>query len=169
VGREPRVLVAEPLTASAFEVFGWVPASDTDPSDGKHRLEFAWEDPHVNVISHRPDEIEHDGPRLHCDRMFRHATHTQALLVLDNQSVVAVAPSHVDFGGDEDTSTIRAFSLKMHDMFVLHRGTWHWGPFPIGTNPVNLYNLQGFGYERDNDCVDLSGLDLWVETGEGRG
>ena len=39
--------------------------------------------------------------------------------------------------------------------FVLHRGTWHWGPFPLGDEPVLLFNVQGLGYARDNDSVSL--------------
>jgi hypothetical protein len=39
--------------------------------------------------------------------------------------------------------------------FVLHRGTWHWGPFPLGTEAVQLLNVQGLGYARDNASVSL--------------
>lgn len=151
--------VAEPISASAFAPFGWLPVADTDPSDGRGRLEFTWGDPHVNVIVHRADEVTRVGSpngALVCDRMFRHDSHTQALLVLDRDCVVAVAPPDADLVGQSDIATIRAFALRPHDSFVLWRGTWHWGPFPLGDEPVHLYNVQGFGYENDNRSVDLS-------------
>ena len=50
---------AEPLTAEAWRAFGWLPVADTDPADGMHTLEFSWADPHLNVIGHTPDEVEH--------------------------------------------------------------------------------------------------------------
>jgi hypothetical protein len=39
---------------------------------------------------------------------------------------------------------------------VLHEGTWHWGPFPVGPEPVQLLNVQGRRYADDNDSVDLA-------------
>ncbi|MGH9029145.1 MAG: ureidoglycolate lyase [Acidimicrobiales bacterium] len=165
MGSEPKVVIAEQISASAFEPFGWLPLADTDPADGSHRLEFAWADPHVNVISHSADEVGRKGGALVCDKMFRHQTHTQALLVLDNDSVLAVAPAEVDFSRDEDVAEVRVFRLVSHDSLVLHRGTWHWGPFPLGDDPVHLYNVQGLGYEKDNECVDLERFAILVDGG----
>ncbi len=54
-----------------------------------------------------------------------------------------------------DLDTLRAFVLKPLDCFVLHRGTWHWGPFPIERAPVRLLNVQGRRYAEDNASVDL--------------
>jgi ureidoglycolate hydrolase len=164
MGGEARRVSAQPITGAAFEPFGWLPVADTDAADGSHRMEFAWDDPHVNVISHSADEVERRGGAILCDRMFRHRTHTQALLVLDNDCVIAVAPSHLDFSRSEDADGVRFFRLQMHDSLVLHRGTWHWGPFPVGPDPVLLYNVQGLGYERDNESVDLSRFDLMVDV-----
>ena len=53
----------------------------------------------------------------------------------------------------EETS--RAFSLAPLDCFVLFQGTWHWGPFPLGPEPVKLLNVQGVRYAEDNASVDL--------------
>ena len=50
---------------------------------------------------------------------------------------------------------MRAFRLRPLDAFVLHRGTWHWGPFPLGGDPVQLLNVQGRRYAEDNASVDL--------------
>ena len=51
---------------------------------------------------------------------------------------------------------MRAFRLEKLDAVVLHRGTWHWGPFPLGDEPVLLFNVQGLGYARDNASADLA-------------
>jgi ureidoglycolate hydrolase len=155
---------AEPLTVGGWEPFGWIPRRDTDGADGVQRLTFEWSDVHLNVISHTPQEIEHTAEGLLCDGLFRHDTHTQALLVLDVPSVIAVAPADVDFGTPGALDTVRAFVLRPLDNFVLHRGTWHWGPFPLGDRPVTLYNVQGLRYAEDNTKVDLVGRSMAVEV-----
>jgi ureidoglycolate hydrolase len=90
--------------------------------------------------------------------MYRHDTHTQVLLALTGPSVIAVAPADVDPSTAEGATTIRAFRLEKLDAVVLHRGTWHWGPFPLGEDPVLLFNVQGLNYARDNASVELGGL-----------
>ena len=89
--------------------------------------------------------------------MYRHDTHTQALMVMNCDAVVAVAPASLDFSDPADLDEIRAFVLHPLDCLVLHRGTWHWGPFPIGPDPVRLLNVQGRRYAEDNASVDLPG------------
>lgn len=157
-------IVAETLSAEAFAPYGWVPLADTDPDDGSRRLEFAWADPHVNIISHGPEEITRVDAGIVCDRMYRHLTHTQALLVLDEDSVVAVAPAGTKLDSADDLSSVKAFRLRRHDAFILERGTWHWGPFPLSERPVHLYNVQGLGYAKDNEMADLGGWGLVVRT-----
>ena len=141
-----------------------MPVPDTDAADGTFRMEFAWGDCHVNVISHTRDEIDKTEKGLRCDVMFRHDTHTQALLALDGPSVIAVAPAAVDFSDPDDLSSVRAFVLQPLDALVLHRGTWHWGPFPLEERPVTLYNVQGLRYAEDNASVDLGARALAVEV-----
>lgn len=149
-------ITAEPLSPAAFAPFGWLPVPDTDPADGVHTLEYAWGDPHLNVIGHHPDEVEHtpDGA-LRCTRLYRHDSHTQALMSLDVPAVLAVAAAAVDFSGPEHLQDVRAFAVAPLQCFVLHRGTWHWGPFPVGSEPVRLLNVQGRRYRDDNAFVDL--------------
>jgi len=149
-------LVAEPLTAAAWEPFGWLPVDDTDPADRAHTLNFEWADPHLNVIAHAADEVTHTEHGLVCERMYRHDTHTQALTPLNCDAVVAVAPAGVDFSQPGDVATVRAFVLHPLDTLVLHQGTWHWGPFPVGDEPVRLLNVQGRRYTEDNASVDLA-------------
>ena len=162
-----RTVVATPLTAADWAPFGWLPVADTDPADATHSYEFAWGDPHVNVIAHHADEIEHIDAGLVCDRFFRHDTHTQVLLPLDVDSVIAVAPRAVEFTSVADLDTVRAFALPPLAGFALFRGTWHWGPFPWGDASVHLWNVQGKRYAEDNACADLvERLDATVEISE---
>lgn len=151
-----RTVAAVPLTAAAWAPFGWLPVADTDPADTGFTYEFAWGDPHVNVISHAPGEIERTGSgALVCDRFYRHDTHTQVLLPLDVDSVVAVAPAEIELSTADDLAAVRAFALRPLEGFTLFRGTWHWGPFPVGDAPVHLWNVQGKRYAEDNICADL--------------
>ncbi|MFL6241152.1 MAG: ureidoglycolate lyase [Actinomycetes bacterium] len=153
-------LTLEPgrLTEQEWAPFGWLPVADTDPSDGTNTLHFAWGDPHLNVIAHAYDEIEHRPEGAVVARMYRHATHTQALMGLNVPSLLAVAAPDATFSDPSDLDRIRAFRLEPHEVLVLHRGTWHWGPFPLGTEPVRLLNVQGLRYAEDNDSVDIAAV-----------
>jgi len=154
---QPRVVTIEalPLTAAAWEPFGWLPVADTDPRDADHELEFAWGDPHVNVIAHTYDEIDHTGDGAVCTVMFRHDTHTQTLMALNGPAIVAVAPAGVDFSDPAHLEAVRAFRLEVQDALVLARGTWHWGPFPVAEPVVRLFNVQGRRYAEDNASVSF--------------
>jgi ureidoglycolate hydrolase len=110
----------------------------------------------VNVISHAPDEIERTGRGAICAGMYRHDSHTQTLMPLNVDSVVAVAPAALDFSDPAHLDAVRAFRLRPLDAFALARGTWHWGPFPIGHEPVRMFNVQGKRYAEDNTFVDLA-------------
>jgi len=150
-------IVAEPLSDDAWAPFGWLPRADTDPSDGDHTLEFAWSDAHLNTIEHRTDEVEATASGVRCAVMYRHETHTQVLTPLDASSVLAVAPAASRFDSPADVTLIRAFVVDPGQTVVLHRGTWHWGPFPIrGASSVRLLNVQGRRYVEDNRSVDLT-------------
>jgi ureidoglycolate hydrolase len=150
-------LDAEPLTAVAWAPFGWLPRAETDPDDGRQTLHYEWGDPHLNVIAHAPDEVEHTKGGLVCGGLYRHVTHTQALMPLNCDAVLAVAPPghHLDGTGIEG---IRAFHVAPLDALVLAQGTWHWGPFPLGDEPVRLFNVQGRRYSEDNEYADLAQL-----------
>jgi ureidoglycolate hydrolase len=88
--------------------------------------------------------------------MYRHDTHTQTLMPLNVDSVVAVAPAGVDFSDPADLDVVRVFRVSPLEAFALFRGTWHWGPFPIGTEAVRMFNVQGKRYAEDNASVDLA-------------
>jgi ureidoglycolate hydrolase len=146
----PRRLAAQRLDEQAFSPFGWLPAPEGSPEDLGHRLEFLWGDAHLNLIAHHPEEVLRPRPgTLRCDRLYRHATHTQALVPLGAPGVVVVArPERVD--------ELVAFVVAPHQAFVLHRGTWHWGPHPLGGEALWLLNLQGRRYLEDNESIELT-------------
>jgi ureidoglycolate hydrolase len=156
---------AQEFDPAEWKPFGWVPVADTDPSDGQSRLEFQWGDVHLNLIGHDADEVPHTGDGLVCQMLFRHQTHTQALQVLNCAAVMVVAPPGSTFTSPEDAAQLRAFMLQPLDVFVLHRGTWHWGPFPLGAEPrVNMLNVQGLRYAEDNECCRLGDIGASVEV-----
>jgi ureidoglycolate hydrolase len=161
---EATVVIPERLTEDAWSPFGWLPVADTDPRDGEHRMVFEWADPHVNLIGHARAEVPETASGLRCEMLYRHDTHTQALLSLDVPAVIAVAPGGVEFNDEADTQSIRVFRIEPLEPLVLNRGTWHWGPFPIDAAEVRLYNVQGLRYSDDNRCVDLAAKGMAVEV-----
>lgn len=152
------------LSHESWAPFGWLPVDDTDPRDPLHDLEFAWGDPHLNVIGHDLAEVVATGRGLRCDEMFRHDTHTQALTPLDAEAVVLVAPAHVPLSDPGQADHVRAFLMRPLETVVLHRGTWHWGPYPVGRSRVRILNVQGRRYLEDNHRVDLAALGAPVEV-----
>jgi ureidoglycolate lyase len=158
------VLKAAPLTEHRWAPFGWLPVRDTDPRDGQSRLEFAWADAHLNIIGHFTNEVPHVTGGLVCQMLFRHLTHTQAIMVLDNDALMVVAEPGTSFTAPGDLDALRAFHLTAKDAFVLHRGTWHWGPFPVTAGEVTLYNIQGRRYSEDNESCDLTAIPRVVEV-----
>jgi hypothetical protein len=158
MSEEVRRVTPVPLTSDGWAPFGWLPVPDTDPSDGDRRLEFAWQDVHVNLIGHRRDEVPEVSGGLRCDVLFRHATHTQVVMPLDVTAVVVVAPAALSMETATDVDEVRAFVLDTLQPIVLNRGTWHWGPYPVGAPSVEIFNVQGLRYAEDNDSVDLGAL-----------
>ncbi len=160
-------LVPERFTEERWEPYGWVPKADTDPADGRHRLAFEWGDPHVNLIGHTLDEVPHRPGVLSCVELFHHRTHTQVLMALDHPCVIVVAPADAAVGPEVGVERVTAFSLEPFEPVVLHRATWHWGPYPTASDKVTLFNVQGLRYAEDNERLDLAelGWTLDVETG----
>jgi ureidoglycolate hydrolase len=164
VSKPHRKVNPEPLSEQAWAPFGWLPVADTDPRDGDSRLSFAWDDVHVNIIGHARAEVPETDDGLRCQMLFRHDTHTQAVMSLDVPAVIAVAPAERDFSGSTDAESIRVFRLEPLQPVVLHKGTWHWGPFPVDADSVRLFNVQGLRYAEDNTCMDLATRELDVDV-----
>jgi hypothetical protein len=85
-------------------------------------------------------------------------------MAIDVPAVIAVAPADVDFSEPADVESIHAFRLEPLEPLVLHRGTWHWGPFPVDAPSVRLFNVQGLRYAEDNARVDLAARGMDVEV-----
>jgi ureidoglycolate hydrolase len=164
VGAPAARVEAQPLTEEAWAPYGWLPVADTDPRDGAHRLHFEWADPHANVIGHTLSEVPVVPGGLRCQMLYRHVTHTQVLMVLDHPCVLGVAPPWTALAGPQDAGQIRAFRLEPLQALVLHRATWHWGPFPIGHDEVRLFNVQGLNYAEDNEMADLAAAGCAVDV-----
>jgi ureidoglycolate hydrolase len=164
MGGNVRQIKPLPLTREEWEPFGWLPVADTDPSDGAETLEFAWADPHLNVIGHRRDEVPAAAGGLRCEMLYRHATHTQALMPLDVSAVIVVAPPGLEIASSEDVERARAFVLEPLSSIVLYRATWHWGPFPVDAESVSLFNVQGLRYVEDNEMADLAAIGAAVDV-----
>ena len=157
-------LVAEPVTAEGFAPFGVLP-----PLEGDGRptaaLEFTRADGWVNYIGHTLDEIEVADGRYRCELLNRHDTHTQTLMPMSGPAVVVVAPAALDFSDAAQLAEIRAFLLPQYACVHLFRGTWHWGPYPIGAATLRIFNIQGRGYTTDTGIAALkSDLSTIVEV-----
>jgi len=154
---ETKTVVLEPIaaTAESFAPYGALPP---DEGDGQPTadLEFLLNDGWVNYIGHGLDEVEVRGDVLRCELLNRHDTHTQTLMPMTGDAIVVVAPAAVDFSEPTHFDTVRAFALPRHTCVHLHRGTWHWGPYPVGASHVRIFNIQGRGYPNDNGIVWLA-------------
>ena len=148
------VIEVQTLDRDAFAPFGWLPAPEGDEHDERQELAFEWADAHLNYIAHAAEELRRVPEGAVVERLYRHRTHTQALMPANGEAVLLVAPATADFSTEADVRALRAFLLHPLDVVVLHRGTWHWGPFPTGADPVRLLNLQGRRYREDNDSVE---------------
>jgi hypothetical protein len=164
VSDSTRRIAPLPLSVAAWAPFGWLPVDDSDPEDGSHRLSFEWGDPHVNVIGHARVEVPAFPGGLRCDVLYRHLTHTQVLMPLDHRCVVAVAAPGLDFDAPDAVDAVTAFVIDPLQTVVLHRGTWHWGPFPVVAPEVRLFNVQGLRYVEDNGSIDLASRGKSVEV-----
>jgi hypothetical protein len=72
--------------------------------------------------------------------------------------VIVVAPPGLEIVTSDDAEQARAFVLEPLSSIVLHRGTWHWGPFPVEAESVSLFNVQGLRYAEDNEMADLAAI-----------
>jgi ureidoglycolate hydrolase len=152
---ETITLTPEPPTPESFAPYGVLPPDEGDGAPTAD-LEFRLNDGWVNYIGHTLDEVDvHDG-RLRCELLNRHDTHTQTLMPMSADAVIVVAPAEVDFSQPAHFATVRAFALARNTCVHLHRGTWHWGPYPVGADDVRIFNIQGRGYPDDNGVAALT-------------
>ena len=144
------------LNHASWSPFGTIPSDERTPNDTSE-LEFLQRDGHVNFIGHHNSELTFapDGS-ARCELLNRHDTHTQTLMPMTGDAYVVVAPANVDFSDPAHFEHVVAFRLRQHDVVHLHRGTWHWGPYPIGADSLRIFNIQGRGYANDNGIAWLT-------------
>lgn len=136
---------AEALTEGAFAPFGQVIARGDQVMELRGDEEFA-----LNVL-------HYERRALRCDHLNRHHLATQALVPLGGRpAVVVVAPPEPNFTLAEHLASVRAFVLDGTAGINLALATWHWGPYPL-MEAVDLVNVQGRGFEHDNEVADLAG------------
>lgn len=149
-------LQAASLNAESFARFGRLPVDEGDPGDLAD-LEFLWNDAHLNYICHTGDEVGYDSGEPFCELLNRHDTHTQVLMPVDADAVLVVAPPEAEFTRPEYLESVEAFLVRRYQCLALHRGTWHWGPYPLEvTGSVRLLNVQGCRYREDNGIAWLA-------------
>jgi ureidoglycolate hydrolase len=148
-------LTVEPATRDSFAAYGVIPPFEGDGQPTAN-LVFTRNDGWVNFIGHNIDEIEVRAGRLRCELLNRHDTHTQTLMPMSGDALVVVAPAEVDFSQPEHFDSVKAFALPQHSCVHLHRGTWHWGPYPVGAAEVRVFNIQASGWPTDNGIVELT-------------
>ena len=154
---KPRIVTLEAIAATreSFAEYGALPPVEGDGNPTAD-LEFVLNDGWVNYIGHTLAEIDVRDGELRCELLNRHDTHTQTLMPMSGDAIVVVAPADIDFSEPAHFDTVRAFALPRHTCVHLHRGTWHWGPYPVGADEVRIFNIQGRGYPNDNGVVELT-------------
>lgn len=134
---------AEPLSQAAFAPFGQVVAAGDAVMELRDGEVF-----HLNVL-------HYDRKPLRCDHLNRHHKATQALVALAGKpTLLVVAPAGCDFSTPDHLAEVRAFVCDGSAGVNLALGTWHWGPYPL-TDYVDLVNVQGKGFEHDNEVAYL--------------
>jgi ureidoglycolate hydrolase len=134
---------AEPLTAEAFAPFGQMVAVGDAVMELRDGEVF-----HLNVL-------HYERRPLVCDHLNRHHKATQALVALAGKpTLLVVAPASLDFSSADHLDQIHAFICDGSAGVNLSLGTWHWGPYPV-TDHVDLVNVQGAGFENDNEVAYL--------------
>ncbi len=89
------------------------------------------------------------------DRVERHNQTCEAFISIHGQSLFVVAPP-----GDLDPLLIRVFLLEPGQSVLLHRGTWHWAPFPIRATADFLLLLRAETPDQDIEIQEIPPLRL---------
>ena len=100
-----------------------------------------------------------DAMPLTVDTMEFHTDTWEAFVSLDSDSCICVAPATASRQLDVDT--LEAFRVPAGTMIYLHRGVWHYAPYPLGS-PVlhSLVILPERTYA--NDCEKIAIADPCV-------
>jgi ureidoglycolate hydrolase len=137
---QERALVAEPISAAAFAPYGDFIAQTEDGvpfGAADARLDLSQGTPRFYVM-------RLDARPLSFTRITRHLKVTQCLASVGGQSwLIAVAPPLEPDNAKAEPAleSIKAFVVPGDAAIMLHKGTWHAGPFFEGRE-LGFFNLE---------------------------
>ena len=82
------------------------------------------------------------------NRMEHHLRTREALIALDRDAVLCVAPPQED--ANEDLSGITAVRICAGQALILETGAWHWIPFPVGDTAARFLVIFRSGTGKDD-------------------
>jgi hypothetical protein len=82
------------------------------------------------------------------NRMERHLRTREALIALDGEAVLCVAPPQEEANGG--LSGITAVRICTGQALILETGAWHWIPFPVGDTAARFLVIFHSGTGRDD-------------------
>lgn len=154
----PRPLTARPLSAEGFAPFGTLLGQpDTAPSLERGDITFwnktadlsglAGSGVTGHLIAHRRE--------LLLTQIERHQATPEAFICTAGRSLfVAGAP------GDADPGGLQLFEIAAGQGVLLHRGAWHWAPYPLTETATFLLVLRAETSDHDIEIVDLPAVRL---------
>jgi len=81
-------------------------------------------------------------------RMERHLRTREALIALDGEAVLCVAPPQESANGE--LSGITAVRICAGQALILETGAWHWIPFPVGDSTARFLVIFRSGTGKDD-------------------
>jgi hypothetical protein len=81
-------------------------------------------------------------------RMERHLRTREALIALEGDAVLCLAPPQESVNGG--ISGITAVRMRAGQAIVMNTGAWHWIPFPIGESPIRFLVVFRSGTGKDD-------------------
>lgn len=145
------------ITKDDFAPFGEILTMENPPAVNIEN-EFDW---HITAESIRLNKFCCTG-LLNCRsrekevvKMECHKKTSEILIPLNGNSILAVAHAQDSLAGNEG---IKAFRLPAGKIIVMKPGTWHWIPFPEGSNDVQILVLfRDRTGDDDLNIKDLAG------------
>ena len=155
MSKRPMVLPVRALTAESFAAFGHIAtpqSGDAPPGQGDVRPELGDGVPRFYIM-----RLARRGLRFH--KIARHVRVTQCLGALGGTPwLIAVAPpaALANQAARPAPGSIQAFRVPGDCFIMLHRGTWHAGPYFDEADRIDFFNLE----LADTNRVDFQECDL---------
>ena len=149
------VLPVQALTAESFAAFGQVATprpGDAMPGHGDVRPDLGDGVPRFYIM-----RLARRGLRFH--QIARHVRVTQCLGALGGKPWLIAAAPPADLANPAARpaqESIQAFRVPADCFIMLHRGTWHAGPYFDAADCIDFFNLE----LADTNSVDFQECDL---------